>query len=52
MFFLAAASNLPVLTMASANGVIYVQWLFEMIGWIVIIIGGVWAAVDLARIKK
>jgi len=52
MFFLAATFNLEVLSMMSVQGAMYGQYLFQAFGWIFVIIGTIWASIDLSKVKK
>lgn len=50
MFFLASTISLPVLQMQSLQtGTGYIGALFQIVGWIFVIVGTVWASIDLAK---
>lgn len=52
LFFLAATFNLEVLKTVTVQGALYGQYLFQVIGWIFIIVGVVWASVDLSKTTR
>jgi hypothetical protein len=50
MFFVAATfSNLEVWTPILADNAIYATYIFEIVGWIFVIVGVIYSTVDLAQ---
>jgi len=49
LLFLLAASFGGLAVWGQVFGAVYGLWLFEIIGWIFLLIGAIWAALDLAK---